>query len=282
MHIVQKIDVPESERYLADHFDVSRTMIRKILAVIKENPITTSEQPVDNQQIAENIEPIEEATTKKKPVDNQEKELNFPFFGEEFMEMWEKWVDYKASIGKPLYTNKKKQYQLNVIRRKAGGNEKIACLMFDEAIEREWDGLKDLSEKWQVKHGVKLIRGTGMHLDVTNLIEWMERDILGGRSVDGSRDINRRDCEDLIKKVKNDFPENEPIESIKIVIKKATEIDAFHKKNCTSFMYANNNFGKMFNAIEAPKKKINERPSVEELAARAYAETQKGRGTNNS
>lgn len=69
---------------------------------------------------------------------------------------------------------------------------------------------------------------------VQEVVEFFE-EMLGGR-LDGTVKKNRWDANTLLKRMKADFPDFDPIASVKTLIIAARE-DPFHKKNATSFRY---------------------------------------------
>lgn len=57
-----------------------------------------------------------------------------------------------------------------------------------------------------------------------------------GASLDGSVKINRQYASNLIRKIKKDYPDKDPVQAIKVIIDLAIG-DDFHSKNATGFKY---------------------------------------------
>lgn len=80
--------------------------------------------------------------------------------------------------------------------------------------------------------GVKA-QGYG-NADINVCIEYLKEKL--GASLDGSVKENRQYCYNLLRKMKRDYPNTEPVAQIKMLIDVALQ-DKFHRKNITSFRY---------------------------------------------
>jgi hypothetical protein len=70
--------------------------------------------------------------------------------------------------------------------------------------------------------------------DINTCIEYLKEKL--GASLDGSIKENRQYCYNLLRKMKKDYPNTEPVEQVKMLIDAALQ-DKFHSKNATGFKY---------------------------------------------
>lgn len=70
--------------------------------------------------------------------------------------------------------------------------------------------------------------------DINECMKYLQDKI--GASLDGSVKENRQYCYNLIRKMKKDYPDTEPVDQIKMLIDVAMQ-DKFHSKNITGFRY---------------------------------------------
>lgn len=70
--------------------------------------------------------------------------------------------------------------------------------------------------------------------DINECVKYLEQKI--GASLDGTVKENRQYCYNLLRKMKKDYPESDPVDNIKLLIETALK-DKFHSKNSTGFKY---------------------------------------------
>jgi hypothetical protein len=70
--------------------------------------------------------------------------------------------------------------------------------------------------------------------DINECVDFLKQKI--GASLDGTVKENRQYCYNLLRKMKKDYPETDPVENIKLLIETAIK-DKFHSKNATGFKY---------------------------------------------
>ena len=70
--------------------------------------------------------------------------------------------------------------------------------------------------------------------DINTCIQYLQEKL--GASLDGSVKENRQYCYNLLRKMKKDYPNVEPVEQVKMLIDIAMQ-DRFHRRNVTGFKY---------------------------------------------
>lgn len=86
----------------------------------------------------------------------------------------------------------------------------------------------------------KVVRGKP---DINSCIEYLGEKV---ESIDGTVKSNRHACNNLLKKIKRDFPTVDAVESVKTLIDRGLTED-FHIKNMTNFNYIYKNMMKLKN-----------------------------------
>jgi hypothetical protein len=69
-------------------------------------------------------------------------------------------------------------------------------------------------------------------------------------TLDGTQKENGQYCYNLIRKMKKDYPEHDPVDSIKLLIERGLE-DRFHKRNITGFKYLYYNTKRIIESVKA-------------------------------
>lgn len=72
-----------------------------------------------------------------------------------------------------------------------------------------------------------------------------------GGILDGSEQLNRRFCHNLIRKAKKAKPDADPVQGIKVYIDKARDLP-FHGPRCTNFRYLYDHMAELANLIRNP------------------------------
>lgn len=88
--------------------------------------------------------------------------------------------------------------------------------------------------------------------DVNELTAYLQEKM--GKTLDGTIKDNRRYCYNLIRKIKKDYPDKDPIKAIKVLIDLALA-DDFHSINATSFKYIYYNTQKIITLYQQKNKK---------------------------
>lgn len=88
--------------------------------------------------------------------------------------------------------------------------------------------------------------------DINECVKYLEQKI--GASLDGTVKENRQYCYNLLRKMKKDYPESDPVDNIKLLIETALK-DKFHSKNSTGFKYLYYNTQKI--SVSFKKNKFN-------------------------
>ena len=88
--------------------------------------------------------------------------------------------------------------------------------------------------------------------DINELVSFFQE--RRGKTLDGTIQDNRRYCYNLIRKIKKDYPDKDPIKAIKVLIDLALA-DDFHSINATSFKYIYYNTQKIITLYQKKSKK---------------------------
>lgn len=116
--------------------------------------------------------------------------------------------------------------------------------------------------------------------DINELIKFL-KDANDGKSLDGTVKYNRRFCNLLINKIAKDYPELNPVESIKIIITKGKN-HKFHGPKITGFHYLYYNTTKLINEIKTEQNgnRKNNDPKSPDFWNRINAELQRRKDQN--
>lgn len=89
--------------------------------------------------------PTPQGTHIYKPITGNKKqkkqEFDFSFVANNFKEAFDLWIEYKIEIKKPYKTQKGIQSAYNELLKFSKGNPKLAMLVIEQSISKEWQGL---------------------------------------------------------------------------------------------------------------------------------------------
>lgn len=88
---------------------------------------------------------IDKSIPKKKPSFNVREDLSY--VGEEYIGIWNEWLDYKDEINKQYKTQRGAKMQYSSLLKYANYNPVLANAIVKNSIEHSWDGLFALTEK---------------------------------------------------------------------------------------------------------------------------------------
>lgn len=86
---------------------------------------------------------------------------------------------------------------------------------------------------------------------VSDLIDYFKEKL--GTSLDGTVKDNRQYCYNLVRKIKKDYPDKDPVKAIKVLIDVGLK-DDFHAKNTTGFKYIYYNTQKIISSYQSRSK----------------------------
>lgn len=95
--------------------------------------------------------------------------------------------------------------------------------------------------------------------DINTLVSFFQE--RRGKTLDGTIQDNRRYCYNLLRKIKKDYPDKDPIKAIKVLIDLALA-DDFHSINATSFKYIYYNTQKIISLYQQRNKKEMNRQRI--------------------
>lgn len=102
--------------------------------------------------------------------------------------------------------------------------------------------------------------------EINELMDFLKEQI---KVVDGSVKDNRNYCNLLLNKIKKTYPEQNAVESIKLIIQEGLK-DEFHGKNIVGFKYLYYHFAKIFNSVKIQVEKQNKDKEDFERLKRIY------------
>lgn len=102
----------------------------------QHNKQLTSKQQTTNKQLTAN------KNDKKLKNDNNEKKKEY--IDSDFLDIWNKWLDYKKELKNCYKTDAGEKTAYNKLIKLANNNKAKAKLIINQSIEKEWKGLFDI------------------------------------------------------------------------------------------------------------------------------------------
>lgn len=87
-------------------------------------------------------------------MSNIKQKTDYPFFDEEFNEVWEEYKLMRKKIRKPM-TDYAERLALRTLERLAGQNKELAMEIINQSIESSWQGLFPLTDERKKDMNIK-------------------------------------------------------------------------------------------------------------------------------
>lgn len=156
----------------------------------EQNSEQNSEQSSEQIKKVPPIPPLQKYKKQSKQTKNVSNEtsksldFDFSFVSEEFFEVFQKWLEYKASIGQKYKTQTTVKTAYNQLVRYSGGDVNVALEIVDKSIANSWRGLFEPKENELMQIKARYIpledRQKAFYNELTSYLGEYDKTILRG------------------------------------------------------------------------------------------------------